>query len=59
MISLIGAAVDGQLFATAPFHVSSADGVADLVVETDAPRLLISASKSRGVRVHWAGVHSA
>jgi hypothetical protein len=30
-----------------------------LVVEADAPRPLVSTFKSRGVRIHWAGAHSA
>jgi len=53
------AVLNEKLSASAPFHVSSADAVADLVVEADAPRRLISTFKSRGVRIHWAGAHSA
>ena len=53
------AVLNEKLSASAPFHVSSADAVVDLVVEADAPRRLISTFKSRGVRIHWAGAHSA
>ena len=56
--SVAMAVLNEKLSASAPFHVSSADAVADLVVEADAPRPLISAFKSRGMRVHWAAAHS-
>ena len=53
------AVLNEKLSASAPFHVSSADAIADLIVEADAPRPLISTFKSRGVRIHWAGAHNA
>ena len=56
--SVAMAVLNEKLSASAPFHVSSIDSVADLVVKADAPRQLISTFKSRGVRIHWAGTHS-
>ena len=53
------AVLNEKLSASAPFHVGSVDAIGDLVVEADAPRPLISTFKSRGVRIHWAGAHSA
>jgi DeoR/GlpR family transcriptional regulator of sugar metabolism len=52
------AVLNEKLAASAPFYVSSVDAVADLVVEADAPRSLISSFQSRGVHVHWAAVGS-
>jgi DeoR/GlpR family transcriptional regulator of sugar metabolism len=52
------AVLNEKLAASAPFYVSSVDAVADLVVEADAPRSLISSFQSRGVHVHWAAVDS-
>jgi DeoR/GlpR family transcriptional regulator of sugar metabolism len=57
--SVAMAVLNEKLSASAPFHVSTIDAVADLVVEADAPRRLISTFKSRGVRIHWARAHSA
>jgi DeoR/GlpR family transcriptional regulator of sugar metabolism len=57
--SVAMAVLNEKLSASAPFHVSSTDAVADLVVEADASRPIVSTFKSRGVRIHWAGVHSA
>jgi DeoR/GlpR family transcriptional regulator of sugar metabolism len=52
------AVLNEKLAASAPFYVSSVDAVADLVVEADAPRSLISSFQSWGVHVHWAAVGS-
>jgi DeoR/GlpR family transcriptional regulator of sugar metabolism len=48
------AVLNEKLATSAPFYVSSVNAVADLVVEADAPRSLISSFQSRGVHVHWA-----
>jgi DeoR/GlpR family transcriptional regulator of sugar metabolism len=55
-VSVAIAVLNEKLAASAPFHVSSVSAVADLVVEADAPRALISGIQSRGVHVHWAAV---
>ena len=52
------AVLNEKLATSAPFYVSSVNAVADLVVEADAPRSLISSFQSRGVHVHWAAVGS-
>jgi DeoR/GlpR family transcriptional regulator of sugar metabolism len=48
------AVLNEKLSASAPFHVSAVDVVADLVVEADAPKQVMSGFESRGVRVHRA-----
>ena len=44
------AVLNEKLSASAPFHVGLVDAIADLVVEADAPRPLISTFNLRGVR---------
>jgi DeoR/GlpR family transcriptional regulator of sugar metabolism len=53
------AVLNEKLSASAPFHISSVEAVADLVIEADAPRSLISNFKSRGLRIHRASAPSA
>lgn len=48
------AVLNEKLSASAPFQVSAVDVVADLVVEADAPKDVVSDFKSRGIRVHRA-----
>lgn len=48
------AVLNEKLSASAPFHVSAVDVVADLVVEADAPKQVVSGFASRGMRVHRA-----
>src|ERR1700679_3654155 len=52
------AVLNEKVATSAPFYVSSVNAVADLVVEADAPRSLISSFQSQGVHVHWAAVGS-
>jgi DeoR/GlpR family transcriptional regulator of sugar metabolism len=52
------AVLNEKLATSAPFYVSPVNAVADLVVEADAPRSLISSFQSRGVHVQWAAVGS-
>lgn len=48
------AVLNEKLSASAPFHVSAVDVVADLVVEADAPKRVVSGFASRGLRLHRA-----
>ena len=48
------AVLNEKLSASAPFHVSAADVVADLVVEVDAPKQVVSDFEAQGLRVHRA-----
>jgi DeoR/GlpR family transcriptional regulator of sugar metabolism len=57
--SVVIGVLNEKLSASAPFHISSVEAVADLVVEADAPRSLISSFQARGVRVHRASAPSA
>jgi DeoR/GlpR family transcriptional regulator of sugar metabolism len=53
------AVLNEKLSTSAPFHISSVEAVADLVIEADAPRSQISRFQSRGMRVHRASAPSA
>jgi DeoR/GlpR family transcriptional regulator of sugar metabolism len=48
------AVLNEKLSASAPFQVGAVDVVADLVVEADAPKRVVSGFESRGMRVHRA-----
>jgi hypothetical protein len=48
-----------KLSTSAPFHISSVEAVADLVIEADAHRSQISRFQSRGMRVHRASAPGA
>jgi len=48
------AVLNEKLSASAPFHVSAVDVIADLVVEADAPKQVLSGFELRGVRLHRA-----
>jgi DeoR/GlpR family transcriptional regulator of sugar metabolism len=53
------AVLNEKLSASAPFQVGAVDVVADLVVEADAPKRVVSGFESRGIRVHRAKTLSA
>jgi DeoR/GlpR family transcriptional regulator of sugar metabolism len=53
------AVLNQKLSASAPFQVGEVDVVADLVVEADAPKQVVSDFESRGMRVHRAKTPSA
>jgi DeoR/GlpR family transcriptional regulator of sugar metabolism len=48
------AVLNEKLSAAAPFHVGAVEVVSDLVVESNAPRKLVSSLASRGLRIHRA-----
>jgi hypothetical protein len=48
-----------KLSASAPFQVGAVDVFADLVVEENAPKEVVSDFESRGIRVHRAKTLSA
>lgn len=50
------AVLNEKLSASAPFRVAAADVISDLVVETDAPKRLVSDFQSKGMRVHRAKI---
>jgi DeoR/GlpR family transcriptional regulator of sugar metabolism len=43
-----------KLSASAPFQVAGVDVVVDLVVEENAPKQVVLAFESRGIRIHGA-----
>jgi DeoR/GlpR family transcriptional regulator of sugar metabolism len=53
------AVLNENLSEAAPFHVGAVDVVADLVVEEDAPKQVVSRFESRELRVHRAKTLSA
>jgi DeoR/GlpR family transcriptional regulator of sugar metabolism len=52
--SVAAAVLNEKLSASAPFQVGAVDVVADLVVEADAPKQVVSGFKARGIRIHQA-----
>ena len=52
--SVATAVLNEKLSASARFHVSAVDAVADLIIEADAPKHIVTRFASRGVRVHRA-----
>jgi DeoR/GlpR family transcriptional regulator of sugar metabolism len=53
------AVLNEKLSASAPFQVGAVDVVADLVIEADAPKHVVSGFESWGMRVHRAKTLSA
>jgi len=50
------ATLNDKLCASAPFYVSEVDVIADLVVETDAPKPILADFRARGLRLHLANI---
>jgi DeoR/GlpR family transcriptional regulator of sugar metabolism len=53
------AVLNEKLSVSAPFQVGAVDVVADLIVEADAPKRVVSDFESRGICIHRAKALSA